>query len=64
MVGGSISAWNTWTRNADRANEDNPSPKKARKGEGEHYQQGSSSGTAEQKIILNYSMVGIKGKVV
>jgi hypothetical protein len=25
------SAWNTWIRNADRSNEDNPTPKKLRK---------------------------------
>lgn len=49
VMGGSTSAWNTWTRNVDKPNEDNPSPKKARKGEGEHYQQGSSNGTAGQK---------------
>jgi hypothetical protein len=62
VVGGSSSAWNTWTRNADRSNEDNPSPKKARKEGGEHFQQGGTSGTAEQKSSTQQQQGGYKGK--
>jgi hypothetical protein len=42
-VEGASTSWNTWTRNADRNNEDNPSPKKARKGEGSSFQKGKTS---------------------
>jgi hypothetical protein len=31
QVEGSSTAWNTWTRNTDRANEDRPSPKKQKR---------------------------------
>jgi hypothetical protein len=43
MEGGASSSWNTWTRNVDRSNEDNLSPKKAKKGEGSSFQKGNSS---------------------
>jgi hypothetical protein len=36
-------ARNSWTRNTDRSNEDNPSPQKARRGEEGNFQEGSSS---------------------
>jgi hypothetical protein len=42
-VEGASTSWNTWTRTADRNNEDNPSPKKARKGEGSSFQEGKTS---------------------
>jgi hypothetical protein len=43
QVEGSSTSWNTWTRNTDRANEDRPSPKKAKKGEGSGFKKGSTS---------------------
>jgi hypothetical protein len=42
-VEGASTSWNTWTRTADRNNEDNPSPKKARKGEGSSFQKGKTN---------------------
>jgi hypothetical protein len=48
VEGGTTSTWNKWTRNTDRSNEDNPSPKKARRGEGKSFQQGSSSQSQEE----------------
>jgi hypothetical protein len=42
-VEGASTSWNTWTRTADRNNEDNPSPKKARKGEGSSFHEGKTS---------------------
>jgi hypothetical protein len=43
QVEGSSTSWNTWTRNTDKANEDRPSPKKAKKGEGSGFEKGSSN---------------------
>jgi hypothetical protein len=48
VEGGATSTWNKWTRNIDRSNDDNPSPKKARRGEGKSFQQGSSSQSQEE----------------
>jgi hypothetical protein len=48
VEGGATSTWNKWTRNTDRSNDDNPSPKKARRGEGKSFQQGSSSQSQEE----------------
>jgi hypothetical protein len=53
VEGGSTSSWNTWTRNADRPNEDKPSPKKPRRGDGDNFQQGSSSTTHGQKNLAS-----------
>lgn len=43
VEGNTSTAWNTWTRNTDRSNEDNPSPKKARRGEEGNFEKGISS---------------------
>jgi hypothetical protein len=62
LVEGGSTSWNTWTRNADRPNEDNPSPKKARKGEKDNTQQGATSSKAGQINTSGNQDVNYKGK--
>jgi hypothetical protein len=40
--------WNTWTKNTDRSNDDNPSPKKAKKGDDNRFQKESTSLSQEE----------------
>jgi hypothetical protein len=46
--GNTSTAWNTWAKNTDRSNDDNPSPKKAKKGEDNRFQKGSTSQSQEE----------------
>jgi hypothetical protein len=62
LVEGGSTSWNTWTRNADRSNEDNPSPKKARKGEKDNTQQGASTSKAGQVNTTSSQGVNYKGQ--
>jgi hypothetical protein len=62
LVEGGSTSWNTWTRNADRSNEDNPSPKKARKGEKDNTQQGASTSKAGQINTTSSHGVNYKGQ--
>jgi hypothetical protein len=64
LVEGGSTSWNTWTRNADRSNEDNPSPKKARKGEKDNTQQGASTSKTGQINTTSNQGVNYKGKCV
>jgi hypothetical protein len=57
-VEGASTSWNTWTRNADRNNEDNPSPKKQEKGREVPSKKGKLALIKERGICLRKSMVG------
>jgi hypothetical protein len=60
QVEGSSTSWNTWTRNTDRANEDRPSPKKAKKGEGSGFEKCDNPPRKIPYYRLNQSTLVIK----
>jgi hypothetical protein len=57
-VEGASTSWNTWTRTADRNNEDNPSPKKQKKERGALSKKEIPVMIRERKTCLHRSMVG------
>jgi hypothetical protein len=57
-VEGASTSWNTWTRTADRNNEDNPSPKNQEKGREALSKKEKPAMNRERRICLHKSMVG------